>query len=101
VDKEKSLKPNIYLYSAVEFILWRLIIMDSFFKHDLSIKVSDDVLDVIKRAQSQLGHSSDSETINNFVCAGVILDTLLDKYPAVEAAYNDYKQSVMAERASQ
>jgi hypothetical protein len=75
--------------------------MDSFFKHELNIKVSDDVLEVIKKAQADLGHSSYNETINNFVCAAVILDTLLDKYPEVERAYNHYKAEVMAERASQ
>jgi hypothetical protein len=74
--------------------------MSNFFKHELDIKVSDDVLSIIRKAQDELGHTSDSETINNFVCAGVILDTLLDKYPAVESAYNDYKQKVMAERAN-
>jgi hypothetical protein len=72
--------------------------MSEFFSNDLGIKFSDDMVTIINRAQEELGHNSKDETVNNFLCAGIILDALLDAYPQVEAAYNDYKAKTMAAR---
>jgi hypothetical protein len=84
-------------------ILGGLILMsnDNFFNVDLDIKVTEGMADIIAKAKSDLGHSSNSETVNNLLCGSLILEALLDDYPQVEAAYEDYKAKTMAARGGE
>jgi hypothetical protein len=75
--------------------------MDDHLTNNLDVKFSDYMVAIIDEANKQLGHTSISQTVDNLLCAGVILDDLLDKYPQVEAAYNDYKQKTMATRGDE
>jgi galactitol-specific phosphotransferase system IIC component len=72
--------------------------MDDYLTNDLNVKVSDYMASIISEANKQLGHASVSQTVDNLLCAGVILDELLNKYPQVEAAYEDFQMKTLAAR---
>jgi hypothetical protein len=70
------------------------------FNNDLNIMVSDFMVEVIAKAKSDLGYSSISETVNNLLCGSLIFEALLDDYPQVEVAYEDYKAKTLAARCT-
>jgi hypothetical protein len=74
--------------------------MSEYLNNDLPVKFSDYMVAIINRNQEGLGCTK-SEVVDNMLCAGVILDNLLEEYPQVEAAYNDYKQKTMAARGDE
>jgi|LQAB01.1.fsa_nt_gi hypothetical protein len=74
---------------------------NEYLNNNLDVKFSDFMVTIIDKANKDLGHTSISQTVDNMLCAGVILDSLLDEYPQVEAAYEDYKAKTLAARGNE
>jgi hypothetical protein len=60
------------------------------FNNDLDVRFTDSISKIISDATEKLGYDNHSITVNNMIAGALIFEGLLEEYPEVDSAYNDY-----------